>query len=460
MGKIVSINPFTEEIIKEIEETPADQIPEMVKKAKSAQKEWGKVPLEKRVEIIGKLIPLFKENKDKLAQIIHEEVGKPLGKAEGDAEDSVNQVEFYLKKVPLALKEVVVDENEKEKSVMCFDPIGVVAVITPWNYPLDTPLLSIVPALLTGNSVLFKPSEHTTLTGIELFNILKELEKEGMPENTVQLIIGGKEIGKLLVQQDVDMVSFTGSGRAGKEIMKDSSEKLHKILLELGGKDPAIVLKDVDIEKTAKAIVTGATVNTGQVCCSIERVYVQKEIFDDFVEKVVEEAKKVSIDHGNNPDADIGPLIRDFQLKIVEDHIKDAEEKGVKVLTGGKHPDGKGYFFPPTVLTNVTDDMKVMKDETFGPVIPIESFDTVEEAIKKANDTKFGLTSSVWTKDLEKGKEIAGKLVAGTTSINASNVYKLGAPWGGAKQSGLGRMHTVEGVREFTNIRHLMIKKA
>ncbi len=458
MSKIVSINPFTEEIIKAVEETSSEQIPTIVKKAREALPAWSELGLEKRIEIIEKLVPLLEQNKEKLAKIIHDEMGKPIQKAVGEVEAASSATNFFLKTVPIALKEKVLDENEKEKNVLCYEPIGIVAAITPWNYPLELPLVSIVPALLAGNTVLFKASEHSSLVGIEFFNLLKQLEEEGLPKNVIQLVVGGKETGKEIVKQDIDLVSFTGSLRAGKQIMKDSAEKLHKIILELGGKDPAIVLKDADLEETAKGIVRGATINTGQVCCSIERIYIQKEIFEQLTKKIVEKAKAVSIDKGND-NADIGPLIREFQLKTVEDHIEDAKKKGAHILTGGKRLEGKGYFFLPTVLTNLTNDMKVMKEETFGPIIPLVSFETIEEAIEKANNTKYGLTASIWTKDKEKAKQIAKKLVVGTVVINSSGGYKIGCPWGGAKQSGIGRINYTEGIRELTNIKHLSIKK-
>jgi len=458
MAKIVSINPFTEQVIKEIEETHLEEIPAMVEKARKALPAWGNLSIEKRVEIIGKIVPLLEKNKESLGKILHKEVGKPFQKALGEVEGAIEGANFFLKNTPIALEEKVLDENEKEKNVLCYEPIGIVAAITPWNYPLELPLVSILPALIAGNTVLFKPSEHTTLIGIEFFNLLKQLEKEGLPENVIQLIVGGKETGKELVKQDIDLVSFTGSLRTGKQIMKDSAEKLHKIILELGGKDPAIVLKDADLEKTAKGIVRGATVNTGQVCCSIERIYIQKEIFEELTKKIVEKAKAVSIDKGND-DADIGPLIREFQLKTVESHVEDAKQKGAQILTGGKRLEKKGYFFPPTVLTNVTEDMKVISEETFGPTIPLISFETVEEAIEKANNTKYGLTASIWTKDLEKAKQIAKKLVVGTVVINGSGGYKIGCPWGGAKQSGLGRINYLDGIRELTNIKNLTIRK-
>lgn len=459
MGKIVSINPFTEKVIKEVKETPFEQIPKMVNKAKETLPVWSGLELEKRIEIIKKLIPLLEQSKQKLSKTIHEEVGKPLQKAEDEVEGAVDEIKFFLENAPKTLKEIILNEDTDEKDVLCFDPIGVVAAITPWNYPLSTLVVSTIPSLLAGNAVLFKPSEHTTLIGIEFFNLFKQLDKEGLPKNTVQLIVGGKDRGKALVNQEIDMVIFTGSLKAGKQIMKDSSEKLHKIILELGGKDPAIVLKDSDLEETAKGIVLGATHNTGQVCCSIERVYIQKEIFEPLVKKIVEEAKKVSIDKGNDKNADIGPLIRKFQLKTVQNHIDEAKKKGAKILIGGKRLKGKGYFFPPTVLIDVKDDMKVMREETFGPVIPLVSFDTIEEAIEKANSSNYGLTASIWTNNKEKAVEIAKKLVAGTVIVNGWGGYKMGCPWGGAKQSGLGRINHPEGIREFTNIKHLAIKK-
>ncbi|MBU0636100.1 aldehyde dehydrogenase family protein [Candidatus Micrarchaeota archaeon] len=423
----------------------------MVKKARETLPTWSEMKLENRIEIMKKLVLLLEQNKPLLAKTIHEEVGKPFRKAEIEVEDSIKETKFFLENVPIALKEAVL----KEKDVLCFEPIGVVTAITPWNFPLEMLVVSVIPALLAGNTVLLKPSEHSTLVAIEFFNLLEQLE--GLPKNTIQLIVGGKETGKALVEQDIDLVYFTGSLRAGKQIMRDSAEKLHKIILELGGKDPSIVLKDADLETTAKGIVKGATSNTGQVCCSIERVYIQKEIFESLTQKIVEEAKKVSIDHGDNKNADIGPLIRAFQLKTVQEHIKDAEQKGAHILTGGKRLEGKGYFFPPTVITNITEEMLVLKEETFGPVIPLIPFETIEEVIQKANDSKYGLTASIWTKDQKKAREIARKIVTGTVVINDWGGYKMGCPWGGAKQSGIGRGNHIEGIRALTNQKHLAL---
>ena len=456
---VISINSFTGKVIEEIPETQVSLLPSLVQNARSASVQWKALEVGKRVGIVNKLIPLLEQNKESLAKIVHEEMGKPFNQALTEVDRAIEVIQYFAETVPKAVEEEVISNTEKETNILTVDPLGVVACITPWNAPVQTPIVSILPALLTGNTVLFKPSEHTTLTGIALFRLFEQLHKEGLPKNALQLVIGGKDVGKALVNQNIDHVCFTGSLRAGKQIMKDSSEQLHRITFELGGKDPAIVLKDCDLDATAVGIVKGATRNTGQVCCGVERVYIEKDIFDAFTQKVVEHAQNVSVDEGNNPEADIGPLVREFQRKMVEDHVADAKEKGARFLVGGETPHGPGYFYPVSVVTNVNHSMKLMTEETFGPIIPLMAVDTIEQALEYANNSNYGLTASVWTKNASLAADLAGKLVAGTVTINRYGSSKIGCPWGGAKQSGIGRLYTKEGIREFCNIKHVWVNK-
>lgn len=445
-----AINPATEEV-KDVRETPLQSISGMVEKAKKAQILWGEKSLEERIRVFEKLCSLMEREKDSLTKTITEDMGKPLDKSEAEVERIIEEMRFFCRKAMEWLAPEQVEGGHVE-----FDPLGVVAVISPWNYPLLVPFSAITPALLAGNAVVFKPSEYTLLTGIAIGKLFSQLES--FPENVFQTIVGGKEHGKELVKQDIAMVSFTGSTRAGKDIMKNSSEKLHKVLLELGGLDAAIVLKDADIPFTAKKIIEKNCQNTGQVCCSIKRVYVEKEVYDDFVKAAKEESKKVSFgDPEKNPD--MGPLVAKFQLDKVEDTLEDAKQKGVKVLSGGKRPEGKGYYFPSTILTNVNHDMKIMKEEPFGPLLPILPVDSWEEAVALANNTRYGLAGSVWTKNKELGKKIAKRLEVGVAGINAHGSGPVGTPWGGAKESGMGRMETREGMREFTNIKLVQVQE-
>ncbi|MEM0360828.1 MAG: aldehyde dehydrogenase family protein, partial [Candidatus Diapherotrites archaeon] len=427
-----------------------------VERARKAQKNWAELPVEKRVEIARQLKPLIKKRIPRIARTVHLEMGKPYWDAKREAESVLESIEFHCSNDPKYLKPIVLDKTVEETSIQLFEPLGVVAVITPWNFPFSIPFDAILPALIAGNAIVFKTSELTTLTGIEISKIFKILEKKGLPENIFNFVIGGKETGKFLVKQDVDMVSFVGSRRAGIEIMRDSSEKLHRLILELGGKDPAIVCRDADLEKAAKGIVYGAYRNCGQVCCAVERVYVEAPVYDKFVKLVLEKAKEMKVGSGKN--ADIGPLAAEFQRCHVQAQIADAVKKGAKILLGGKKIPRKGFWFEPTVLVNVNHKMNIMKEETFGPVIPIMKVKNVDEAIRLANDSVYGLTASIWTENRALGKKLARKLAAGTVTINRRGGVKEGCPWGGAKQSGIGRQMGPDSVRSYTEIKHLWIK--
>jgi len=457
--KIASINPATEEVIEEIEVDSLEKVKEAVANARKAFPEWSNTPLDKRIQWIKKLIPLIEGKKDELALTITKEMGKPISLSNDEIQRIINIINFYADNIKDFLKEEVVYEGEDEKDVIVYEPLGVVAVITPWNYPMATIFSPLIPTLLCGNSIVLKPSEQTLLVGKNIGVLFSQLQSQGFPKNVFNLILGGKETGKQLVKQDVDMVAFTGSVRAGKEIMKDSADKLHKILFELGGKDPAIVCSDADIDKAAKFIVRDACKNTGQVCCVVERVYVMDDVYDSFVQKAIEEAKKIKVGDPMQKETEMGPFVAKFQKELVVDHMEDAKGKGAKIEFGGNDVMNKGYYFEPTIVTNVNNDMKLMTEETFGPVVPIMKVSSEEEAIKLANDSPYGLTGSVWTEDLKKGDKIAKQLQVGVAGVNEHGGGKQGSAWGGAKLSGIGRIGSKEGTHQFTNVKTVRISK-
>jgi succinate-semialdehyde dehydrogenase/glutarate-semialdehyde dehydrogenase len=406
-----------------------------------------------------KLIPLIEQKKDEIAQTITKEMGKPISMSVNEPLETISKINFYSKNIKEFLKEEVVFEDEDEKDILVYEPLGVVAIITPWNFPIATVFAPLIPALLCGNTIVLKPSEQTLIVSKKIKDLFSELEKSGFPKHVFNLILGGKETGKQLVQQDVDMVTFTGSTRAGKEIMKDSADKIHKLLLEMGGKDPAIVCSDADIDYAAKSIIRNACKNTGQVCCAIERVYVESDVYDEFVKKAAEEAKTIKVGNPEKPETEMGPFVAKFQEDICIDHVNDAKQKGAKVNYGGNKINNKGYFFEPTIITDVNPNMKVMTDETFGPVVPIMKVNSLEEAIRYSNDSVYGLAGSAWTKNIEKGNKIARQLQVGVAGVNAHGGGAQGSAWGGAKLSGLGRLGTKEGTHEFTNVKTLRIRK-
>ena len=457
MSKITSINPSTEEPLEDIEVASEEEVSQAVSNARKAFPQWSKTTIDERIKWLKKLIPLIEYKKDEISRTIAKEMGKPMDQSLEESERVVNHIKFYAKNIKDFLKQETVFGDNGEKDILMYDPLGVIAIITPWNYPVTTVFSALIPALLCGNTVVLKPSELTLTVGKQIGELFKALETQGFPKNVFNLVLGGKETGKQLVEQDVDLIQFTGSGRAGKEIMRVSADKLHRLLFELGGKDPAIVCEDgVDM---ADKVVWGACRNTGQICCAIERVYVLEEIYDEFVKKAVEKAKSLVVGDPLLKETDMGPFVAKFQMDVCIDHIKDAVKKGAKIEFGGNRINGKGYFFEPTIITNVDHDMKIMTEETFGPVVPIMKVSSIEEAIKLSNESEYGLAASVWTKDIEKGKAIAKQLQVGVSSVNFHGGGCFGSAWGGAKMSGIGRLGSKEGTHAFTNVKTLRVSK-
>lgn len=439
MGKLISHNPATGEIIGEIEKTSLKDISAIVKCSREAQEKWANLSISKRIDYFTKLKNELAERKKELSELIKEEQGKTLIEAEIEIEDCIETINYYVKNADNFLKDEEIDENNKK----IFQPIGIVAIISPWNFPFSTPFWAIIPALISGNSVIFKPSEEVPFTGLKIKEIFN---KANFPKGVFEIAIGDKNEGKMLVDSDINMVSFTGSVETGKSIMKGSSKKLHKVSLELGGKDPSIVCEDADLDLASKGIVWGAFSNAGQVCTSVERVFVHESISETFISLIVEETKKLQLEK------DFGPIINKTLMDKIENHVKDAKDKEAKIIMGGKR---QGNFYLPTIITGVTDDMKIMQEETFGPILPIRTFKKIDDAIKLANNTKYGLGASIWTKDQNKGISIAKQIKSGMVWINDVNIPYHNCPWGGIKQSGFGKVLSKEGLLEFVNIKYV-----
>ncbi len=443
-------NPATEED-HIIEETPIHQISNMVGRARQVQIAWSDRSLRERVGALAKLPELVEANLDQLASCVTQDMGKPVKHSRNEVANAAAQVKFFCQKA-----EDWLAPEEATMGFVEYDPLGVVAVISPWNGPFIVPVLAITPALLAGNGVVFKPSENSLRTGREVGNLFDSLDD--VPRGLVQTVIGGKDHGRELVGQDVDMVSFTGSGRAGKDIMKKCSDKLCRVLLELGGLDAAIVLNDADISLAARKIVRNNCNNTGQICCAVKRVYVEKDIYEDFVKAAVAESQQIT--YGDPAqDVDMGPLVAKFQLDKVQETVNDAREQGAKFLTGGQRAPSKGYFFPSTIVTNVNHEMKIMTEEPFGPLLPIFPVDSWEEAVRLANNTRYGLTGSVWTRNENLGRKIMRKLEVGVAALNTHGIGPVGTPFGGAKESGIGRIKTKEGMRANTNVKMVRVSE-
>lgn len=454
-------SPATREPIGEITLSTQDDVHAAIARARAAQPAWAARPVEERVAIVRKAIDVLIARQEEVIATIRAETGKPRPEAIAiEVLPSLDFVNFWCSRAPKDLA----DEwrplhgylKPFKKLLMTYAPLGVVAVITPWNGPFALSLNPTVQALLAGNAVVVKPSEVTPRSGEWAVKILHEA---GVPTDVVQCVIGDGEAGGALVQGDVDKVSFTGSVGTGKKIAKMCAERLVPCTLELGGKDALIVCSDADVERAALGAVYLSMFNTGQVCVGTERIYVVDSVADAFIAQVVEHAKKVR--YGFGDDVDMGPLFWDRQLSIVERHVEDARAKGAKVLVGGESDTTKGVYYKPTVVVDVTHDMSLMREETFGPVVAIMRVKDEDEAIRLANDCAYGLSASVFSRSPERVIAIARRLRAGSVVHNdASVIYGVPeAPFGGVKESGLGQVNGREGVRSYAQTKPIVIDR-
>lgn len=456
--KLKSLNPAKNyEVIGEVEISTFKDIANVVKKARSAASFWAETPIEKRAEFIRKLKKLILKDKEEIARLIAREVGKPIREARDDIDFDQKYLDYFINQGPKILAEKVVFEDEKSIGKITFEPYGVAAVIAPWNFPIGMPLWGIAPNLIAGNTVVFKPSEETPLVGQKLADLIA---KTGLPEGVFNIIYGNGKIGAKLADADIDLVWFTGSTKVGQKIYKKAGKKFIKAILELGGSSPAIVLEDANIESAVEEIFASRFLNCGQVCTAIKRLFVAEEIFGEFVEKLKLRLEKVKIGDPLDEAIEMGSLVSKKQVILLEKQVFDAKKKGAKIIIGGAgHDNLKGAYYLPTLLTNIKKNMRVYKEEVFGPALPIMPFKDVAEAVDLANDTIYGLSAEIYTKNKKLAEEIAGKIKAGTIGINTGNYFKPECPFGGYKKSGMGREMGEYGMQEFTQVKHIHIKK-
>lgn len=446
LNYINDINPANGKIIKKIKCSSSKEIQAAVKKARNAFSSWSNTPLKERSRLMEAAAKDFIKEKERIGKLITDEMGKLYKSAVGET----HSVAYGIRESIEQAKEALKTEKYTEENLITElhrTPIGVCAIITPWNFPVSMPESLLSPALLAGNTVVFKPSENVPLTGEAIYNIFNK----HLPAGVINLVQGADEVGSELIHSDIDMIAFVGSQKVGKIIMNAASDKLKRIVLELGGKDPMIVLKDADIEKAAKFAVNGSLRNTGQVCVSVERIYVDEKIHDKFIRLVEEGVKNFKYGNGYDDSVMMGPMVSEEQRKNVVSQVKDAVKNGAKLVTGGKAVNtDNGYYMEPTLLTNLNNSHRIMTDETFGPVVCIQKVKSEDEAVKLANDSPFGLGATVWTKNKKKGLDIARKIESGMIGVNQGIGSVSGTPWVGVKQSGYGFIGSVEGMRQFT----------
>ena len=443
------INPATEEVITDIEEDTQQTINEKFQLLKAGQPEWSSVSLKDRIKCIANFYDLLDEQKDELAKTLTNEMGKPLQQSYNELNGARNRVKYFIDNSAKWLSEEWITQEGATREKIEYEPLGIIANISAWNYPYLVGMNVIIPALIGGNAVFYKPSEYSTLTGLHIARLLYEA---GIPGNCFQVVIGKGPAGEALLQLPLDGYFFTGSYNTGKYIAGKVASKLVPCQLELGGKDPLYVMDDVDdIEKTASAALEGVVYNNGQSCCAVERIYVHEKIYERFIQSYVEQAKKMLIGNPLDQTTEIGPLSRKAQMDFLEAQVEDAVSKGAVVLTGGKVLPRKGYFIEPAVLVNVNHQMKIMMEESFGPVIGIQKVKDDQEAIRLMLDTEYGLTAAVYSKSYERAEAIMKQMNTGTVYWNCCDRVSAALPWSGRKHSGLGSTLSYQGIRAFVH---------
>jgi acyl-CoA reductase-like NAD-dependent aldehyde dehydrogenase len=456
-------NPATGQVIRSLPVTSPEEVRVLVDRARTAQPAWEALGFEGRARVLRRMQKWIVDNAERVIQTIVDESGKTYEDASVvELAYGAGALGFWAKHAP----EYLADEKVRTSNpfvmgrrlVVRYGPVGVVGVIGPWNYPLTNNFGDAIPALAAGNAVVLKPSQVTPLTSLLLADGIREC---GLPENAIQVVIGGADAATALID-DVDFVMFTGSTATGKKVMARAAETLTPVGLELGGKDPMIVLADADIERAANAATYYALQNGGQTCVSIERVYVEAPIYDRFVDAVTERVKALRQGPPDGPGSvEVGAITFGPQLDIVRRHVDQARDAGARITTGGHVREGAGRFYEPTVLADVDHTMTAMTEETFGPTIPIMKVADAEEAIRLANDSPYGLGASVWTKDGGRGEQIARRLESGYACVNDANVnyfaYEL--PMGGWKDSGLGVRHGAAGIRKYTRQQAILVTR-
>ncbi|MFM1823736.1 MAG: hypothetical protein RI967_2002 [Planctomycetota bacterium] len=445
---LVSFDPATGAAIGEVAVTPVADIPAIVARARAAQRAWGARTHAERADLLRPAAARLKAEARRLGELASREMGKPLPEAIGEANYCGQGLEGELDEIVAALADTV-REDARTRSVLRHAPLGVCAAVTPWNFPLLMPHQSVIPALVAGNAVILKPSEETTLVALAYAEILREC----LPEDVLQTVVGDGAQGRALVLAGVDLVVFTGSRETGQRILADAGPSLTRVILELGGKDALVVLDDADLDAAAAFAARNSFRNAGQVCVSTERIYADRRIHDAFVAKLAEKAANLRIGAPSEAGVSVGPMVHGRQKAKVVAQIEGALAAGARVV--GEGPVAEGNFVRPTILVGVDHTMEIMREETFGPVACVQAFDTVDEAVRLANDSPFGLGGAVFGGDLARAEAVAARIETGMIGVNQGCGGADGCPWVGVKHSGYGFHSGPEGHRQFAQMRVL-----
>lgn len=456
--KVISINPASGESLREFDCASEQKVHEAASRARVAQLAWHELGIRRRTALLKNFQRLVHERKSEIARLISREAGKPYVEAlSTEVVVVLDAARFYIENTYRLLRdEKLAHGNPAMKTKagrLLREPYGVVGIISPWNYPFSIPATEALAALVAGNAVVVKPSEFTSLVCMELADLFDRAE---IPKDVFQVVVGDGATGAALLNSEIHKLVFTGSVATGKRIAQAAAARLLPVVLELGGKDPMLVLEDADIDIASSGAVWGSFMNAGQTCLSVERCYVHQTLYRSFLEACVQKTKQLRVGNGMDPETDMGPMIHERQLRTCEQHVQDAKARGARVLTGGRRlPELGPNFYAPTVLADVNHTMRVMREETFGPLLPVMPVESEDEAIRLANDSEYGLAASVWTHDRARGEAVARRIAAGTVLVN-DTVSCFGiseAPHGGIKSSGIGRTHGRFGLDEMVRVK-------
>lgn len=457
-GTVVSRNPATGDVVTEVPEADAAAVERAVADARAAQPAWADRPVAERLAVLNRFRDLVLDRRDEVVATVGRETGRPPADViAADVAPLLDTVEYLDRRGVAVLEEQIPADRliAMGDSRVVREPLGVVAAIAPWNLPVAIPATQVLPALFAGNSVVLKPAEQTPASADLLADLLHEA---GLPDGVLQVVHGhGPVTGQALLESDVDHVAFTGSSEVGATVAETCAARGVSTCLEQGGSDPAVVLPDADLEHAADGITWARFVAAGQTCGAVKRVYAHRSVVDDLRERILERVADLTV--GADGDHDVGPLIEADAVDRLHDQVRRSVEQGATVLAGGDPLDREGHFYAPTVLADVTPEMPVMREETFGPVLPVAAVEDAEEAVARANDTPYGLNASVWTRDTDRGERIARRLRAGTVLVN-EHLYTFGlhdTPWGGPGESGGDRAHGRWSLEHVTREQHVHV---